>query len=150
MKRLSLAQNVRFVLLIGFLLMFSSGCVSLFLMGEHFNVDRNYKEFIGIKVATKITPAAILMERSTPYIQMHYDKPHGLVYKANVPKGTIITVTHVLREYILSGDDVFDRVWGEIDVPGYKGPVMVGVCDGKKHEDIYHCIESDKYEILGK
>ncbi len=142
-------NNLIYILI--FLCFSCSGCCfGSLTLGMSFNVDEKYRNYIGVRVAPKIFPAAILSNGRNiePYIHMPYNMPYGK-FKAMVPEGTIITIVHIIRAYG-PDDGVYDSVKGSINVPGYNGLVVIGICDGKKIPTLEQCIDLKEYEILGK
>lgn len=127
-----------------------SGCAGMFMTGIPINADKYYPEYLGVKLTPLIFPAAIIEngKLEEPYIHMPYDQPYGKKI-ADVPKGTVITIDHVVRKYNVE-NEIYDYVMGQIDVPGYKGFIAVGICNGRKNRNIDKCIDLTEYKILSK
>lgn len=133
---------------IGFILILFvfSGCAGMFMAGIPINADKYYPEFIGIKLTPLIYPAAVINNGVIIYIHMPYDEPYGQ-FIAKVPERTVITIDHVIRKYNVE-NEIYDYVMGRIDVPGYSGFVVVGVCDGREHWALDRCIDLTQYKIM--
>lgn len=125
-----------------------SGCAGMFLAGIPMDVDKRYPDFIGLKLTPVVYPAVVIKNADVVYIHMPHDQPYGH-FIASVPEGTIITIDHVIRKYNVE-DEVNDVIMGQVNVPGYIGPIAVGCCNGKKHETIDKCIDLTEYKIVSK
>ncbi len=131
------------------LTLITSGCAGMFMAGMPINADRYYPEYLGVKLTPLIFPAAVIKNGKLvekPYIHMPYDQPYGKKI-ADISKGTVIIIDHVVREYNVE-NEIYDYVMGRIDVPGYSGFVVVGVCDGREHWALDRCIDLTQYKIM--
>ena len=139
--------NKNFVMVTLVTLITFSGCAGMFVAGVPINADKNYPEFIGIKLMP-LQPAAIIKNDWGIAVHIPYTIPYGELV-AKIPDGTVITIEHVIRTYNVK-NEVGDTIMGRIDVPGYSGLVAVATCNGKEQWTIERCINSSKYKVLPK
>lgn len=111
------------------------------------DADKYYPQFIGLKITPTVYPAVILKGSHGYGIHLPHNEPYGN-FVADVPKGTIIIIEHIERQYNVY-NEIMDTVIGKIDLPNFNGLVAVGKCDGrKKSRLIGECIQLEKYKIL--
>lgn len=125
------------------------GCAGMFMAGVPINADKDYPEYLGVKLTPLVFPAAVITNGrlvEKPYIHMPYNEPYGKKI-ADVPRGTVITIDHIVREYNAE-NEIYDYVMGKIDVPGYSGSVVVGVCNGREHWVLERCVDSSEFKIM--
>ncbi|MFH1777532.1 MAG: hypothetical protein ABH952_08260 [Candidatus Omnitrophota bacterium] len=149
MKKINNLLNKKSLIGIMLTLITFYGCTGMFMSGIRFNVDKYYPKFIGVKLIPLKYPSSIKKNVNDFYIAVPDDAPEYDYAIANVPEGTVITISHVIREYTVE-NEINDFVMGQIDVPGYKGLVILGLCDGRKNWAIDRCIDLTKYKILSK
>jgi hypothetical protein len=114
----------------------------MFITGVPINVDKDYPEFIGIKLIP-LQPAAIIKNAGGIGIHIPYTIPYGKLI-AKIPEGTIITIEHIVRKYNVE-NEANDTLMGRVDIPGYRGLFAVAICNAK---EIDRCIDPRKFRII--